>query len=79
VIGRHTPTEGLAGRQRGQAAQASTLRSRDSILRNHVRPLLDEIRPEDLTQERVERGRSNRPDRRLANGTPERTITVCHG
>jgi integrase len=59
----------------------STLRDYDSIFRNHVLPHLGEIALEDLTPERVERWATHEidPNRRLANRTREKTITVFHG
>jgi integrase len=59
----------------------STLRDYDSIFRNHVLPHLGEIALEDLTSERVERWAAHEidPNRRLANRTREKTITVFHG
>jgi integrase len=59
----------------------STLRDYDSIFRNHVIPHLGDVALEDLTPERVERWAAHDvdPDRRLANRTREKTITVFHG
>src|SRR3954452_1406477 len=59
----------------------STLRDYDSIFRNHVIPHLGGVPLEDLTAERVERWAAHDidPDRRLANRTREKTITVFHG
>jgi len=58
----------------------STLRDYGSMFRNHVRPALGEIPLEDLTPERVERWAAELdPERRLANRTREKIITVFHG
>jgi integrase len=59
----------------------STLRDYASIFRNYVLPHLGDVALEDLTAERVERWAAVEidPDRRLANRTREKTITVFHG
>jgi len=59
----------------------STLRDYASIFRNYVLPHLGDVALEDLTGERVERWAAVEidPDRRLANRTREKTITVFHG
>ena len=59
----------------------STLRDYDSIFRNHVIPHLGDVLLEDLTPERVEHWAAHEidPERRLANRTREKIITVFHG
>jgi integrase len=59
----------------------STLRDYQSIFRNYVLPHLGDVALEDLSAERVERWAAVEidPDRRLANRTREKAITVFHG
>jgi integrase len=59
----------------------STLRDYASIFRNYVLPHLGDVALEDLTAERVERWAAVEIDldRRLANRTREKAITVLHG
>jgi integrase len=59
----------------------STLRDYQSIFRNYVLPHLGDVALENLTAERVERWAAVEidPDRRLANRTREKAITVFHG
>lgn len=59
----------------------STLRDYQSIFRNYVLPHLGDVTLEDLSAERVERWAAVEidPDRRLANRTREKAITVFHG
>jgi hypothetical protein len=59
----------------------SKLRDYASIFRNYVLPHLGDVALEDLTADRVERWAAVEldPDRRLANRTREKTITVLHG
>jgi integrase len=67
--------------EQDRARKPSTLRDYDSIFRNHVLPHLGDVRLEDLTPDRVERWAATEidPDRRMANRTREKTITVFHG
>src|ERR687896_2682619 len=67
--------------EQDHARKPSTVRDYDSIFRNHVLPCLGAVRLEDLTPERVERWAATEidPDRRMANRTREKTITVFHG
>jgi len=66
--------------ERDRQRKPSTLRDYGSIFRNHVRPALGEIALEDLTPKRVERWAAELdPDRRMANRTREKIITVFHG
>ena len=64
-----------------RARKPSTLRDYDSILRIHVLPHLGEIPVEELTSGRVEHWAADEIDceRRLANRTREKAITVFHG
>src|SRR5919109_112982 len=59
----------------------STLRDYQSIFRNYVLPHLGDVALEDPSAERVERWAAVEidPDRRLANRTREKAITVFHG
>jgi integrase len=59
----------------------STLRDYASIFGNYVLPHLGDVALEDLTAERVERWAAVEidPERRLANRTREKAITVFHG
>ncbi len=67
--------------RRSLAPPPAHLRDYDSIFRNHVLPHLGDIPLEDLTAGRVERWAATEidPDRRMANRTREKTITVFHG
>jgi integrase len=64
-----------------RARKPSTLRDYDSILRIHVLPHLGEIPVEALTSGRVEHWAADEIDRerRLANRTRGKAITVFHG
>jgi integrase len=59
----------------------STLRDYESIFRNYVLPHLGDVALEDLTPDCVARWAAVEidPDRRLANRTREKAITVFHG
>jgi integrase len=67
--------------ERDRARKPSTLRDYESVLRNHVKPALGQVRLEDLTAERVERWAAGEidPSGRLSNRTREKVITVFHG
>jgi hypothetical protein len=74
-------TEYLRYIEQDSQLKPSTLRDYDSIFRNHVLPLLGPILLENLTPERVEHWAAHEidPDRRLANRTRKKAITVFHG
>ena len=74
-------TEYLRYIEHDRARKPSTLRDYDSILRIHVLPHLGEIPVEELTSGRVEHWAAHEIDceRRLANRTREKAITVFHG
>ncbi len=67
--------------EQDRSRKPSTLRDYASIFRNHVLPHLGDLRLEDLTPDRVERWAATEidPNRRMANRTREKTITVFHG